>query len=285
MGKVKITQTLARAGLHLGATTVRRMLTQPPGRRPAPQTPPSADKPQRVVTAKYPNHVWHADLTTLPIGGFWCPWLPLDLPQCWPFCWWLAIVVDHHSRRVMGFAVFVRQPTLCDVRAFLERTFAEQGVRPKYLITGQGPQFHPKTHRPWCKRHGIKPRFGAIGQHGSIAVIERAILTLKLLLHGFTLIPLRHRDMCNAISAIIEWHNEYRPHTTLRGRTPNEVYHGRFPACRKPRFEPRDRWPRGSPCARPWALVRGKPGVPVELQVDYHAGQKHLPIVRLNRAA
>ena len=30
MGKVKIAQTLARAGLHLSATTVRRMLREPP---------------------------------------------------------------------------------------------------------------------------------------------------------------------------------------------------------------------------------------------------------------
>jgi hypothetical protein len=43
----------------------------------------------RRVTAKRPNHVWHVDLTTVPITtGFWTSWLPFALPQFSPFCWW-----------------------------------------------------------------------------------------------------------------------------------------------------------------------------------------------------
>ena len=91
--------------------------------------------------------------------------------------WWLALIVDHFSRRVMGSAVFPKQPTQQEVQRFLERTFAEHDVRPKYLVTDQGVQFSKRSHTAWCKRHGVKPRFGAIGQHGSLAVIERAILT------------------------------------------------------------------------------------------------------------
>ena len=81
------------------------------------------------------------------------------------------------------------------------------------------------------------------------------------------------------------WYNHYRGHTTLGGKTPEEVYHGHYPANRKPRFEPRSRWSRGSPCARPWALVRGSPGAKVTLEVSFHAGRRHLPIVRLKRVA
>jgi len=68
MGSRRIARVLARAGLHLGATTVRRML------KPAPKpTPKSSHPPKpRAVTAKRPNHVWHLDLTTVPtLGGFW----------------------------------------------------------------------------------------------------------------------------------------------------------------------------------------------------------------------
>jgi hypothetical protein len=83
----------------------------------------------------------------------------------------------------------------------------------------------------------------------------------------------------------VEWYNESRPHTWLGGKTPNEVYHGTFPANRRPRFEPRSRWPRGSPCAKPWALVRGSPGAKLTLDVTFHAGRKYLPIVTLKRAA
>jgi transcriptional regulator with XRE-family HTH domain len=76
MGKVKIAETLCRAGLHLGVTTVGRILRedlQPDPEAVAPST--------RVVTAKRPNHVWHVDLTAVPTSvGFWTSWLPFALP-------------------------------------------------------------------------------------------------------------------------------------------------------------------------------------------------------------
>jgi len=68
MGKMRIAQTLARVGLHLGVTTVGRMLKE---RKK--ETAESTDvavrdealevKTQGPVTAKQPNHVWLTDLT------------------------------------------------------------------------------------------------------------------------------------------------------------------------------------------------------------------------------
>src|SRR5207245_2086493 len=58
----------------------------------------------------------------------------------------------------------------------------------------------------------------------------------------------------------LDWYNQHRPHSTLGGQTPDELYFERFPANRRPRLEPRSTWPRGSPCALPHALVAGKPG-------------------------
>jgi hypothetical protein len=84
LGKAKIAQTLARAGLHLGTTTASNLLKQKPGHEPFMSTAEPADK-TRIVTAKYPNHVWHVDLTVVPTGGFWTPWRPFALPQKWPF--------------------------------------------------------------------------------------------------------------------------------------------------------------------------------------------------------
>jgi hypothetical protein len=80
MGNVKIAQTLSRAGLHLGATTIRRMLQEKPLPTLSENDIPARDK-QGVVTAKYCGHVWHVDLTTLPTSGFWTTWLPFSLPQ------------------------------------------------------------------------------------------------------------------------------------------------------------------------------------------------------------
>ncbi len=284
LGKRKLAATLARAGLHLSATTVSRMLrddSPPPPSVPTPQL-----KKRRVVTARQPNHVWHADLTAMPIGGgFWCAWPPLALPQCWPFCWWVAVVVDHFSRRVMGVATFARQPTSESMLAFLGRTIARTGMTPKYLVCDRGCQFDCHGFRRWCRRHGIRPRYGAIGRHGSIAVIERCIRTLKELVGQLPLVPLRRKAFRHELDLVADWYNEHRPHETLGGRTPNEAYYRRFPAHRRPRHEPRSRWPRGSPCAKPWALTRGRPGAQLELEVKFHAGRRHLPVVTLKRVA
>jgi hypothetical protein len=103
-------------------------------------------------------------------------------------------------------------------------------------------------------------------------------------LRHLPLLPYRRKTFRRELAVIADWYNSHRPHSYLGGRTPNEVYHDRYPANRKPRFEPRSRWPRGSPCAKPWALVRGSPGAKLTLEVSFHAGRKYLPIVELRRA-
>ena len=285
MGKKKIAETLARAGLHLGTTTIGRMLKRKPQRFP-PAADPEVGNKGRVVTAKYPSHIWHVDLTVVPTQRFWVPWLPFSLPQCWPFAWWVGVVVDHFSRRVMGITAFKNQPTSEAMRAFLGRTIAKAKATPRYIVCDRGKQFDCPGFRMWCRRKGIKPpRYGAIGQHGSIAVVERAILTTKTIISQLLLVPYRREAFLRELILAAEWYNRFRPHSWLNGRTPNEVYDGKFPANRRPRLEPRDRWRRSSPCAKPWALVRGSPGAKLTMEVQFYAGRKHLPIVSVHRAA
>ncbi len=282
MGKARIARVLCRAGLHLGSTTVRRMLEE----KPKKESVPFAVATGRVVTAKRPNHVWHVDLTTVPTSlGFWISWLPWALPQRWPFCWWLAVALDHFSRRVMGVAVFERRPSSASIRSFLDGTFREAGATPKYIINDHGVQFTARAFRRWCRRRGIRQRFGAIGKYGSLAVIERFIRTMKGEGTRRILVSYDGAGLERELSLFAAWYNADRPHETLQTRTPDEIYFGLRPACLAPRFEPRRRWPRGSPCAAPQARVRGRRGARLKLAVSYRAGRRHLPIVELHRAA
>ena len=286
MGKVKLAQVLARAGLHLGVTTVGRMLKAkktPPGRPAFAGTTAQSAPTGRVVTAKRPNHVWHVDLTAVPLSGFWAPWLPFAVPQCWPFCWWLAIVVDHFSRRVMGITVFKKQPTSAQVRSFLGRLCAK--AKPKYIICDKGSQFWCDGFKAWCKRRKIWPRFGAVGKYGSIAVIERFIRSLKSEGLRRILVPLRKRAFRQEAQSYVDWFNNHRPHTALGGRTPDEAYRRIAPAHKRPRWEPRRQWPRHAGCAGSKAKLRGDPGVRLALVVTYLEGQRHLPLVSLKKAA
>jgi len=96
LGKVKIADTLARAGIHIGKTTVQRILKEKPA--PDPESSPTDGGKQRRIVAKYPGHTWHADLTVVPIsGGYWTAWIPNALWQRWPVCFWLLNVEDHFS--------------------------------------------------------------------------------------------------------------------------------------------------------------------------------------------
>jgi hypothetical protein len=148
-----------------------------------------------------------------------------------------------------------------------------------------GTQCWCNRFKRWCKRRKIRPRFGAIGQYGSIAFIERFIRTLKDEGLRRILVPLNQRQMRAEANAIIAWYNTCRPHTTLGGRTPDERYRRVASACRRPRWEPRPDWPSDSPCASPQVKVRGKQGIDLQLVVDFHQGRKHLPVVTLRQVA
>ncbi len=285
MGKRRIANVLCRAGLHLGATTVRRMLANADRPRPT-KTGPRATA-GRVVTAREPNHVWHTDITTVPTHlGFWVPWLPLSIPPIWPFCWFVAVVEDHFSRRIMGFAAFKKEPTSKTIRDMLERAIRAAGRSPNHLISDKGTQFTEKGFLLWSRHRGIRHRFGAVGKYGSIAIIERLMRTLKSeCTRRLVLVPFRQAELEKELDLWRNWYNAERPHDSLKSMTPDEVYHRRHPACRAARYEPRARWPRSGPCAGPHALIRGRPGVEIAMDIHYVSERRHLPLVAIRKAA
>ncbi len=130
----------------------------------------------------------------------------------------------------------------------------------------------------------IALRFAAVGKHGSIAVVERFHRTLKGLLRLIT-IPEDQSQFEREVTLAIDWYNEWRPHDTLGGKTPNEVYFTRPAAHERPRREPRDGWSRGSPCAKLQVDIEGESGDPIVLEIDCLEGRCHLPIIRTRQSA
>lgn len=277
MGKVRLAQVLARAGIHLAPTTIRRLAKK--RARSAPEPAGGASRlgtsVDRVVRAKYPHHVWHVDLTVVPtLGGFWLPWIPNAVAPMWPFGWWVVIVLDHFSRAVIGHAVFKKQPSADQVCNTLDAAIEKAGRRPRHLVSDRGAQFRD-CYRSWCERRGIRPRFGAIGKKGSIAVVERFIRSMKEEHFRRTLVALRTDTVERELAAYRRWYNEARPHASLRGETPLERLQGRTSARDEPGFEPRPRQPlRGRQRVRRLMLV-----------VDHVDGQRHLPVISLREAA
>jgi putative transposase len=273
-GNVRIAHVLARVGLHLSATTVRRIVSE---KVPPPEDLDEVVVNRRRVIAKHPGHTWHVDLTTVPTrAGFWISWFPFSLPQRWPFCWWVAAAVDQFSRALVGFAVFKQSPTSAEMQQFLDRVARAAGGRPKYIITDKGPQFWCRSYKRWCRRRSIRPRYGAVGQRSSIAIVERFIRSMKQECTRRILVPMTLRGLRRELSTYSTWYNGERPHMALAGRTPLEVYEGRSPRTKR-RVDPLSRWPNR----------RGHEphGATPRLIVSYVQGRTHLPVVSLRRAA
>ncbi len=129
----------------------------------------------------------------------------------------------------------------------------------------------------------MRPRRGAVGKSGSIAVIERFFRSLKAeMLARLKLTPANAARLGEEIAAYLTWYHEHRPHQGLGGVTPRERLRGGVPARKRRRREPRPNYPlaRGSPGGLPRRADRG-----LELVCDHVEGRENLPIVKLRDAA
>ena len=212
-GRRHIALVLGTLGIFLAASTVRNILLRPKLR---PEGTPAAagEKPEerqpRQIVARYPNHVWSVDRTRV-----W-RW------RVWPT--WVLVAIDHFSRKVVACCP-LEGPNAGWVVGAMEEAFIQHGS-PKHLITDQEGVFISDAFRelliPWDVNH----RFGAVGKHGSIAVTERVILTLKY--EWLTRVPLiKGLDHLSQLLAdFADYYNAWRPHTTLNGAVPELIHAG-----------------------------------------------------------
>jgi putative transposase len=148
------------------------------------------------------------------------------------FCWGLwpihiCVVIDHFSRKVMA-ATPLEGPNAGWTVNALESAIEKYGP-PKHLISDQGVVFTNEAFAGLLGKHQVKHRFGAVGKHGSIAVTERVNKTLKYewlkrvaLIKGIDHLA----DLCEEFQI---WYNRWRPHMTLDGLRPDDVFYKNRP--------------------------------------------------------
>jgi putative transposase len=220
-GRIRIANQLKLLGIFLAASTVRNIL-QRPKPRDTPAAPVAAEKLQekvesRSIPASYPNHVWSIDTTKVRCWGLWTIQV--------------LVAIDHFSRRVVcGFPL--EGPNAGWIIEALEQAVRKHGA-PKHIISDQAPVFTGGALAELLDQRNIKPRFGAVGKSGSIAVTERIIKTLKYewlkrvaLIKGFDHLAL----LCSGFES---WYNTWHPHVTLEGLRPDDLYYGRKPETPK----------------------------------------------------
>jgi transposase InsO family protein len=216
-GRVRIANQLALLNIFISASTVRNILNRPKPQKPDGFLVASAKTEEKIearsIPAWYPNHVWSIDTTELFCWGLW----PIHV----------CIVIDHFSRKVMA-AVPLEGRNAGWINNALESAIEKHGS-PKHIISDQGSVFTGDVFAELLDSWNIKPRLGAVGKHGSISVTERVIKTLKYewlkrvsLIRGFDHLV----TLCEEFE---DWYNTWRPHMTLDGFRPDDVYYDRKP--------------------------------------------------------
>jgi transposase InsO family protein len=212
-GNDLIARTLARAGWKLSARTVGRIRKE---RWPLSRGPEAASTVPRAVRAKRPNHVWMVDLTDVK-GLFGLVTFKV------------AVVFDAFSRMPRSAWVFSKEASAVEIARFVSRTAKRHG-RPAHFVSDRARCFTGGIFRRKLLRLGVKQRFGAVGKKGSIALIERLWRTLKDMLGLRLMGPLVAEDLMAKVELGLVHYAHFRPHQSLGGATPAEVYFGRAPS-------------------------------------------------------
>ena len=205
---MKIAETLFRDAWKISARTVGRICKE----RPLPHEPREDMTRPTTVRGDRPNHLWLVDITRIPTLF---PFLSLHL----------MVVLDACSRLPLGATLRLLEPSAAVAVALMDRAIRTHGG-PKHLVVDRGAQFTAESFRGFVDRRGIRKRHGAVGQTHSLGLIDRFFRTLKDSLSLRSLRPwsLRHFERRLTVAFI---HYAYvRPHASLGGFTPIEVYYG-----------------------------------------------------------
>jgi putative transposase len=139
---------------------------------------------------------------------------------------YLAAVLDWHTRRVLSWKV----SNTMDVHFCLEAVeeAIERYGTPEIMNTDQGSQFTSQAFTGLLKEHDIKISMDGKGSWRDNVFIERLWRSVK-----YEDIYLRAYDSASAVrtglNRYFNFYNSRRPHSSLDGQTPDQVYFNSLP--------------------------------------------------------
>jgi len=195
--------------LHV-RTLMKRMGIEAIYRRPNTSKPAPGHKIYPYLLRKLPvtrpNQVWAMDITYIPMArGFV----------------YLAAVVDWFTRRVLAWRLSITLEVDFCIEAVKE-ALAKHG-RPDIFNTDQGSQFTSIDFIKLLKDEGIAISMDGKGAWRDNVFVERLWRTIKyeeVYLHAYRSVP----EARAAIGKYLAFYNCKRPHSSLDGQTPDQVY-------------------------------------------------------------
>ena len=205
---------LALAGVSVGrrhvATLMKKMGIEALYRRPNtsrkhPQNPvlPYLLRGLDITRA---NHVWAMDISYIPMRkGFV----------------YLAAVLDWATRRVLSWRLSNTLTTDFCIEA-VEEAVQRYGT-PAIFNTDQGCQFTSSEFVEWLRTHGIQQSMDGKGRWVDNVFVERLWKSVKyeeVYLHAYDSVPQARQGL----ERYFRFYNQRRPHSSLDGKTPDQVY-------------------------------------------------------------
>ena len=165
---------------------------------------PAPDLVKREFTADGANQLWVADMTYVPT---------------WAGFIYLAIVLDVWSRRVVGWAIGEQMTAELVLTAL---NMALQQRRPDGVIhhSDQGSQYTSIAFGERCKKMGVRPSMGTVGDAYDNAMAESFFATLECELIDRRSWQTKTEARLALFSYIEGWYNPRRRHSALGQTSP-----------------------------------------------------------------
>jgi putative transposase len=158
-----------------------------------------------------PNQVWAMDITYIPMArGFI----------------YLAAVVDWFTRRVLAWRLSITMESSFCIEAVEEAL--SKNEKPEIFNTDQGSQFTSDDFTGLLRKNGIDIRMDGKGRWRDNVFVERVWKSIKyeeVYLHAYETVQAAR----TSIGKYLEFYNSIRPHSSLDGFTPDQVYFNRLP--------------------------------------------------------
>jgi len=162
----------------------------------------------RDMVIDKPNQVWAMDITYIPMArGFV----------------YLCAVIDWASRRVMAWRLSNTLTSDFCVEA-MQEAIIHDGV-PDICNTDQGSQFTSLEFTELLRENDIRISMDGKGRWLDNVVIERLWRSVKydeVYLHAYESVRAAH----TGLTRYFQLYNRRRPHSSLDGKTPDDVYFG-----------------------------------------------------------
>ncbi|WP_353428793.1 IS3 family transposase [Paracoccus denitrificans] len=159
----------------------------------------------RDFTADRPNHKWAGDISYIWTREGWL---------------YLAVILDLHSRRVIGWAVSNRMKRDLAIRALKMAIALRSPPRGCIFHSDRGSQYCSHEYQKVLREHGLKPSMSGKGNCYDNAAVETFFKTIKAELIWRRTWETRRKAETAIFQYINGFYNPRRRHSALGGKSP-----------------------------------------------------------------